>query len=55
MKLLQDKNEKKVETRRAREKTRVYIGTVHIERWRKVKEERGFRTDSEVAAFLLDQ
>ena len=56
-KLIKSIEEKKLdrkEKKKAREKTRIYIGTAH-ERWRRIKQTKGLKNDAEVALLLLDQ
>jgi len=49
-----EKEEVKKEGDRARNKTRINIGSA-FERWRVLRELIGFRLDAELATFLLDR
>ncbi|XP_026177256.1 uncharacterized protein LOC113138747 [Mastacembelus armatus] len=48
-----EKEERRKETNRARFKSRIYIGMAFT-RWRELREERHFQTDTDLALFLLD-
>ncbi|NXD13117.1 ZN692 protein, partial [Nothocercus nigrocapillus] len=48
-----EKKKRKQSLDRRRGKTRIYVGN-HIERWLTLKEKLDFRSDAEVAGFLLD-
>uniref|UniRef100_A0A3Q3B0C2 Uncharacterized protein n=1 Tax=Kryptolebias marmoratus TaxID=37003 RepID=A0A3Q3B0C2_KRYMA len=49
-----EKQTQKKELDRARNKTRVNIGAA-FQRWKQLRVRKGFRTDAEVATFLLDR
>ncbi|NXY58876.1 ZN692 protein, partial [Callaeas wilsoni] len=48
-----EKKKRKQSLDRRRGKTRIYVGS-HIDRWLTFKEKMDFRSDAEVAGFLLD-
>ncbi|NXU34727.1 ZN692 protein, partial [Drymodes brunneopygia] len=48
-----EKKKRKQSLDRRRGKTRIYVGN-HIDRWLTLKEKLDFRSDAEVAGFLLD-
>jgi len=45
---------KRREREKQRAKTRIYVGPA-FERWREVRQQRGFLTDIELALYLLDR
>ncbi len=53
-KSLEEKQAKKKELDRARDKSRISIGTA-FQRWRELRDLKGFKTDTELATFLLDR
>ena len=48
-----ERKRRKQERDRTKSKTRIYIGDEH-ERWIRVRNERGLKTDFEIAKYLLD-
>lgn len=53
-KTTEEKQAKRKELVRARDKTRLNIGTA-FHRWRELRNLRGFKTDPELATFLLNR
>ncbi|KAF3695393.1 hypothetical protein EXN66_Car011069 [Channa argus] len=52
-KTLAEKEERRKETDKARFKSRIYIGMA-FPRWRELREEKNFQTDTDLALYLLD-
>lgn len=53
-KTTEEKQAKKKELVRARDKTRLNIGAAFL-RWRELRNRKGFKTDPELATFLLNR
>uniref|UniRef100_A0A672IIR7 Uncharacterized protein n=1 Tax=Salarias fasciatus TaxID=181472 RepID=A0A672IIR7_SALFA len=54
VKTLAQKKEYKKEEDRARNRTRINVGTA-FERWRTLRDLNGFKSDAELATFLLER
>ena len=50
---IEQKKEAKKQSKKARDKTRIYIGEA-LQRWNDLKEQKGLKTNAEVAFLLLD-